>query len=748
MWKYTYDKNGNAIAEQVPGSSGPVTDALYTTTTAYDDLDRPLSRVIGQRALSAVDQAAFASATEKFTWDVGPNHTGFLRYWQSYAPGVTTAAITLDLANDNQGHRITTTHTLNIAGYTNLIRQSRSSYFLFGGLRTATYGDAMVAGGNGTSATYAYDARFLPSQLTLSRGGAPNESLAIQTRNVAGHVTKRRTNTTGAMTFVESNWTYDKLGRVADQVVQKGPGTTQVVRQSLAYFGNDDPSSLTHYLGTAGKKLDYGYDQRHQLATVSSTTAGYFSGTYAYGAAGRFARATEAQTINPLPPGTELRPRDVNYVYGGIDPEQITSLTNATGGATYASYTYDAAGNQLTRAYPPTNESWDYLYDGKDQLRRAAKKLGAVVQGSEEYWYDEGGQRIAIVKRDAAGAKTELITFTGDTEAHYTAAGALTRVYSHLSLGTPVARVERTSNTATSVEYQFHGLASNTIAAVAQTGTVNASFAYAPFGAVLETTNAGGATSGTIAHRRRFTDKHQDTISELSYYGWRYYDNGSLTWTQADPFYRFEPDFERTAPRRASLYTFNLNNALRYVDPDGRAPADEVWRQGVQLVNQAPHPAAKVVILVGVGLAVAAAALAETELGRPIDLEELARETARQSPPPRTFDPVPPFGNRESPPFPESHPNRRRTTRFSRILQMRPTTRIAIPRGRSHGSPIFRRDPRSPRRTRRTRRTRSTQPHCAGMASGAIESVRCYRGSLLARIASNRCFKVTAGWNA
>lgn len=461
---------------------------------------------------------------------------------------------------------------MNIAGYPRLFRQFRQLFHLFGGVRTTTYGDAFLAGGNGTSSTYAYDARLLPSQIILSRTGMPNERLAIQTRNVAGLVTKRRTNTTGAMNFVESNWTYDQLGRIASQVVQKGPGPTQVVRQDLTYFGNDDPKTLTHYLGTTPRQFQFGYDSRHQV-TSATAAAGYFTANYSYGLGGRFTRATEAQTIAPLPAGTEVKQRDVNYVYGGADPEQVTALTNVGNGQTYASYTYDDAGNQITRTYPSTNESWDYLYDGKDQLRRATRKRNGVVQGSEEYWYDNDGRRIAIIKRNAAGAKTELIWFIGDTQAHYNAAAAVTHVYSHLSIGTPVARVDRTSNTATAVEYQFHGLASNTIAAVAQNGTINASFSYAPFGEVVEATNAGAATAGIAAHKRRFNDKYVDDLSDLTYYGIRFYDKRLMGWTQGDPLFRFAPEMAWAQPRRANLYSSSLQNHLRYIDPDGREPS-------------------------------------------------------------------------------------------------------------------------------------------------------------------------------
>src|SRR5207237_8008712 len=134
---------------------------------------------------------------------------------------------------------------------------------------------------------------------------------------------------------------------------------------------NDDPSSLTHSLGTAAKRFDFGFDRRHQLTSVTSATAGYFNATYDYGLAGRFMHARESQTINPLPPGTEVKNRDVNYVYGGTDPAQVTALTNVSSRPAYAGYVYDAAGNQTKRAYPTINESWDYVYHGMEQHRLA-----------------------------------------------------------------------------------------------------------------------------------------------------------------------------------------------------------------------------------------------------------------------------------------------------------------------------------------------------------------------------------------
>ncbi len=100
--------------------------------------------------------------------------------------------------------------------------------------------------------------------------------------------------------------------------------------------------------------------------------------------------------------------------------------------------------------------------------------------------------------------------------------------------------------------------------------TINASFTYAPFGEIVEATDAGGPSSGVAKHPRRFNDKFFDEISGLGYYGYRYYDTVLIAWTQSDPLYRFAPDAAWSMPRQANLYTVDLNNPLRYLDPDGR----------------------------------------------------------------------------------------------------------------------------------------------------------------------------------
>ncbi|MGE0402087.1 MAG: RHS repeat-associated core domain-containing protein [Kofleriaceae bacterium] len=575
-WHYGYDGNDNLTSVRTPCTG--LACAKYVTTYNYDPLNRETTRIIAPRELSTPDRELFVADSELRFWDYGANARDRVAQWFSYAPSSTETRLLNWFNYDPRGSVLMQTQRFKNAGLPLMTRDVMHDYHLSGLPYITRYREQ---NGEWPVKRTSYDGRGLTSSIEVSfdRGVTYPNQPTVQTRNVAGLVTKRRTNvTSGPMSFVESNWTYDKLGRVTNQTVQKS-GPTQVARQALTYFGNDDVKTLQHFLGATSRTFSYTYDLRHQITGAIENDASYFKGGYQYGAAGRLTRVRHDRTATP--PGADPRlVRYVNYVYGGTDPEQVTALTNVSNGSTYATYTYDDAGNQTTRAYPATNELFEYTYDGQDQLRRVVRKVSGVVQGSEEYWYGMDGNRTQVLKRDAAGNKTELIWFIEDVEAHYQVnvdgTTTLTKTYAHVSDGTPIARIERTGpDPATNkIEYQFHGLANNTLAAVAQNGTINASFSYAPFGELLESTNAGGSTQGTTAHKRRSNDKYEDDLGALTYYGARYYDKTLIGWTQSDPLYRFAPDSGWVKPRAANLYMFSLNNSSRYIDPDGQQAAE------------------------------------------------------------------------------------------------------------------------------------------------------------------------------
>lgn len=250
------------------------------------------SRLIGKRGLTSSDVTLFGADHETFTWDyVGGNRKNRLAFWSAFGPtGTAVSSGTYDY--DGLGQRWGTQETFNSTGFLNLSRTVYEYKTLAGVPWKANYWDNVGGANSTTSRTY-FDPRGLAKKITLARPGQSTQDLAVQTRNVAGLVTKRRTDMTGSMPYVESNWTYDKLGRVTSQVVQKGPGAVQVVRQDLAYFGNDDPATMDHWLGTANRKqFHYTYDQRHQLKMVSDSLQSSFSSQYTFGSAGRFTSAS------------------------------------------------------------------------------------------------------------------------------------------------------------------------------------------------------------------------------------------------------------------------------------------------------------------------------------------------------------------------------------------------------------------------------------------------------------------------
>jgi RHS repeat-associated protein len=586
-WSYAYDANGNMYKVTVPGALGVLDAPNYVTTIIYDDLDRSTSKLIGPRAMLGTDVAYFGADHETFVYDNGSNDSGRLYSWASYGSPNASAPTTFSAPNYNaQGQQMETYHyTGGLAGSPALQRIVNRNYRIDGSMGGVYLFDAVGAGTNAAYAEQHADARGLPFYLYVDpTGTGPQYFSVLDNRNVAGLVTQQVPygGLTGSQPTIESDWTYDSLGRVTSQKVLQNSGTSTAARQDLTYFGNDDVQQLDQYLGTSHKIFQYAFDQRHQVTSASETsTRGYYSATYTFGTAGRFTSANVQQTLIPPPANSEVKTRNVTYQYAtgtNSDPEEVAALiTPGTPSTTYASFAYDAVGNQTMRcvggaivngACGGTAET-DYVYDGKDQLRRATAKAGGVTQGSEEYWYDGNGKRMIAVKRDGGGTLTEMIWWIDEVEAHYDATFNVAHVLSYLSLGSAVVRLDRTADTTINVEYLYHGLGNSTLAAVDQvTGTINASMSYGPFGEIVEATDSG-TSEGLAAHRRHFNDKYVDAVSDLAYYGARYYDKLTMTWTQGDPLYRLVPDLSKGTPRRADLYAYSLNNALRYFDPDG-----------------------------------------------------------------------------------------------------------------------------------------------------------------------------------
>jgi RHS repeat-associated protein len=101
-----------------------------------------------------------------------------------------------------------------------------------------------------------------------------------------------------------------------------------------------------------------------------------------------------------------------------------------------------------------------------------------------------------------------------------------------------------------------------------------ASFDYFPYGKKMEL-----ALTSEYAVTQTFTEKEQDRYDDdmdvgedgegWYYFGARYYDSDIGMWTSVDP--RAE-DFKGISP-----YHYNLNNPIKYIDPNGEGPVSAIF---------------------------------------------------------------------------------------------------------------------------------------------------------------------------
>jgi RHS repeat-associated protein len=237
-------------------------------------------------------------------------------------------------------------------------------------------------------------------------------------------------------------------------------------------------------------------------------------------------------------------------------------LKSVLNGDEIASLFYDASGN-LTRRATPTGEV-SFVYDGDGMLREVKNE---ATGDFEVYYYDHTGER-AVTYRKKVGQPLSVRQRYGTAEIEYAAGGNVTGTTVDVTLGeTPVARVK--DGQLASVEYLFNGSVGSLLVATDDNESVMARYGYGPFGEVLY--EEGPSSS---EYDRLFNGKPRDAISSLRYYGARYYDPLTLTWTQRDPDYGYVPEKGLAEPRRMSPYAFSLNDPLIYVDPDGRDSKD------------------------------------------------------------------------------------------------------------------------------------------------------------------------------
>ena len=186
--------------------------------------------------------------------------------------------------------------------------------------------------------------------------------------------------TTGPTT----NFTYDKVGRLASEVTNEGSST------------------LAAYYYTA-------YDNDNWLTTntytpASGVTGGAGTYTYTYQADGELTNSTNPVTSADSYSYNDNGDRTNGGFTSGVNNEAVTG---ANGGTTYA-YKYDSEGNPTTQTAAGTTIS--YAWDNGNRLSQVTDATGGA-RVSALYTYDFNNERVAEVDRSGAGTTSYVYQY-------------------------------------------------------------------------------------------------------------------------------------------------------------------------------------------------------------------------------------------------------------------------------------------------------------------------------------------------
>jgi RHS repeat-associated protein len=547
--RFTYNAYGQLATAQALGG------ATYTYTYAQSQLiavQEPAGETIGL-GYDAQDRL------QTITYGDGTTRTLTYNDMSDQLAGVTfSSGITLAFGYDVTGRLTTqrssageqTAFTWNADGNLTAVQDGAGTahyaYDLSGNLARMTTGDGAVI-------TYGRD--VLGRVITVTVQAAADGTAYVTTYAYdAGHNPVKIVDPLGGVTAL----TYDAANRLVERTLPNG------VKSAFAYDVRDQVTLVTHRKADGALLASLAYQR---AATGEPTRITREDGSYVllgYDAAGRLSSEAYHDAAGVLA-------ETISYTYNAAGDRLTRSsaagdlaytyapghkLLAATGTAGAEAYGHDVDGRLTSVARD--GKSWRLEYDPHDQLTAAVDLTGGT---RTDYTYDGLGQRVAAA--DAGGTRRYIMapaSGVGLESVHLVAspAGALVTGYAYAG-ELPLLRF----GAGGPAYYLTDGMGS-VIALADAAGDAVARFAYDGFGNLRSATGAGAAPPAGAGGDFRFHGAWLEGATGLYHLGARDYDPRTGRFLSRDGG---AGDLFR--PETLHPYVFANNNPQLYGDPTG-----------------------------------------------------------------------------------------------------------------------------------------------------------------------------------